>query len=99
MTDPVTSAELAELRVGLASPGCQIPAYMHNPLTDYVVAGKHPGGFLTAVLENDLLRAVTCADPDNFAAIREWVRLLHNYLPRRCYGSASAVENWAQRKD
>jgi len=56
--------------------------------------GYHPGGFLTAVLCNDLKEACVCADEDSARALRDVVVWLHNYAPPICYGSSDRVEGW-----
>ena len=100
MTSPsftLDRSELVDFEAGLLTDFSGIPAYMHAPLREYLLAGKRPGGFVTAVLENDLMTAIGRADPDNLKSLQKYVRLLHNYLPVRSYGSKEAVEAWTAR--
>ena len=52
------------------------------------------GGFLTAVLSNDLFGAVGRADYENVQRIPEIVKYIYNHLPASSYGSAEEVKNW-----
>jgi hypothetical protein len=68
----------------------------HNDSLDlYIEAGVIPGSFLTAVLENDLMRAFNYADSMNIAMMQEWASWLYMYGDYRCFGSKEIVENWA----
>ena len=53
-----------------------------------------PGGFLAAVLCNDLSKAVSKADDRNVELIPNYVRLLYNHAPADCWGDDEAVDNW-----
>lgn len=53
-----------------------------------------PGGFLTAVLCNDLTKAVSKADDRNVELIPNYVRLLYNHAPADCWGDDETVDNW-----
>lgn len=71
-----------------------IPGHMHEGLKAYVMKGLPPGGFLTAVLSNDLKEACGKADSINRHAIFQWVQFLHNDAPALCWGSPDRVEAW-----
>ncbi len=73
-------------------------------LCRFAVDGIRPGGFLTAVLENNLLESMKYADVENFAALREVVTFCHQELPAPCWGSRKKVNAWidarqAERQD
>lgn len=72
----------------------QIPEHMHEGITAYILTGRQPGNFLTALLSNDLRKAVAYADESNEAALVQWVKFLYNEAPLRCWGSPSAVVAW-----
>ncbi len=72
--------------------------YMRGAIERYIERGIKPGGFLTALLTNDLMDAVVRADDDNSHAIRSWVIWLHNYAPRGCYGSPENVSSWVEQQ-
>lgn len=63
-------------------------------IENYLAFGIRPGGFLTAVLCNDLFRAVGCADHFNRRDFSEIVTQLMYYLPMDCYGSPEVMEDW-----
>lgn len=67
-------------------------------LARWVFKGIEPGGFLTAVLQNDLFTAVNRADARNAVALKDTVILLFNYCPTGCYGSKEKVRDWLQSR-
>lgn len=82
------------------------PSAIYNaqflPLGDSLVAyfqDKRPvGGFLTALLSNDLMEAYAHADDNNRAAMKGYVMWLYNDAPGRgssAWGSREAVKAWA----
>lgn len=52
------------------------------------------GGFLHAVLTNDLLHAVMYADDENRKALAEIVVWCYNRLPSASWQSPEAVKEW-----
>lgn len=60
----------------------------------WIERGCTPGGFLTAVLCNDLARAVSRADDRNVELIPNYVRLLYNHAPADCWGSEQNFHQW-----
>jgi len=54
----------------------------------------YPGGFLCAVLENNLRRAVDQADDVNLRALPAIVGYLFNRAPARCWGSREQMDHW-----
>jgi hypothetical protein len=70
-----------------------------NNLTDealenYLMRGFEPGGFLTAVLANDLYMAVGRADHYNQANLVRIVKEVTFKMPSISWGSYAAVEDW-----
>lgn len=63
-------------------------------LLAYATHGHLPGGFLTAVLSNDLREAISRADHENLAVLKEIVTFVYMELPSPCWGSAKAVFDW-----
>ena len=53
---------------------------------NYLVYGWEPGGFLTAVMANDLYRAATVADVENIKRLAHVARFVVYALPHGCYG-------------
>tara|TARA_R110002020_G_scaffold261230_2_gene475582 strand:- start:468 stop:836 length:369 start_codon:yes stop_codon:yes gene_type:complete len=67
-----------------------VPDYMQGQVRGYIENGLPPGGFLTAILENNLSRSVEQADTANQAALIEWARVL-SHMPRNMWGSPETV--------
>lgn len=72
----------------------QIPAHTKMALNNYVENKYSPGGFLWAVLSNDLFGAVGLADKQNREALSEIVSYVYNYLPSNSWGSEEKVRAW-----
>jgi hypothetical protein len=72
-----------------------IPDYMQGGLRGWIEQGIWPGGFLTAVLTNDLKEACGRADSTNIAALPNYVQFLFNYAPSGCWGSREKADKWA----
>ncbi len=83
-----------EARIDADADWSLIPAHMHEGITAYVETRRPVGGFLAALLSNDLIRAAGRADDENAAALMGWVRFLYNYAPGNCWGSPAAVKAW-----
>lgn len=72
-----------------------VPESLRGGLIRYLLGGIIPGGFLTAVLTNDLRTAVTLASPvEHLLALPAIVRFLHNEAPSTCAGSPELVGAW-----
>lgn len=64
------------------------------------VQNKIPtGGFLKAVLENDLVEAFGQADDINKYRIGEIIKYIYNELPSLCWGSPEKVQNWLKNNN
>lgn len=72
--------------------------YMKLGIEQYIEQGLEPGGFLKALIQNDLREAVARADINNSAALADWVRALYSYAPSGCWGSPEAYEQWVAHK-
>lgn len=72
----------------------RLPERMQEPARAYVEDHRRVGGFLSAVLSNDLVGAFGFADPENLAAMRDWTLWLWNDIPSECWGSRAKVEAW-----
>ena len=60
----------------------------------YVEKGIPTGGFLRAVLANDLMEAVGRADWQNQKDLHEICDYVYNCMPIPCHGSYENVDNW-----
>ena len=76
-----------------------IPKNTLAGLKRYAKDRIHPGGFLIAVLENNLRKSFRQADKANREALFEIVCHCYNKLPSICWGSPEKVENWLLRKE
>lgn len=74
--------------------GFVIPAHMVESLRDYVERRYEPGGFLMAVLENDLKGACGRADMENLRALPAYAAYLVNEMPSVAQGSKERVQAW-----
>lgn len=77
-----------------------LPDYILQELEAYR-NGKHPysfGGFVTAILANDLVGAAKRADSVNKQLLFEYADYLYNRLPRTMWGSYDIVEQEIQRQ-
>lgn len=54
----------------------------------------YPGGFVTAVLENNLREALGRADEDNRQDIFDIVSYCYNEIPEPCWGSEEKMKAW-----
>lgn len=76
-----------------------LPEGLQGAMLRYIEERIPPGGFLRAVLSNDLLDAVCRADwlnKPSLVKIVEWVR---DYAPHNCWGSPEAYERWISRRE
>ena len=71
-----------------------LPEHMQDSARLYVERGIEPGGFLCAVLENNLTEAFGRADSINRDAMFEWACWLYNDAPGDCWGSPEKVAAW-----
>lgn len=71
---------------------------MQDSVQEWIeTAAFHPdvlGSFLYAVLSNDLIGALACADSENLRSLREWGMFLYNDAPSGCYGSREKLLKW-----
>lgn len=71
-----------------------IPGYMHSAIIDYYEKGYQPGGFLTALINNDLRETFARADDTNIRHIRNYIMWFYNFAPGGTWGYPDAVETW-----
>jgi hypothetical protein len=74
----------------------RLPHHMVEGMMAYVMKGQPPGGFLLAVLGNDLFGACAAADDTNGSRLRDYAVFLHNYTPGGCHGSDKDVSEWIE---
>ena len=71
-----------------------VPAHTHTALMRYFNHRCHPGSFLTAVLQNDLMRAAQCADHINKPRIPEIATWIYHMAPEGSWGNKEKVDGW-----
>ena len=77
-----------------------MPHHLHGGLVRYFSDGILPGGFLQAVLCNDLREAVLRAAPDITAAsLFAIIVYLNTFAPAQAWGSRAAVLAWTTPPD
>ena len=74
-----------------------LPERFQHGLKLWVEGGLLPGGFLTAVLRNDLSQAVMRADSESLLLIRHVVQWLTAHAPGPSWGSTGAVQDWPRQ--
>jgi hypothetical protein len=72
---------------------------LDDALENYLMRGYQPGGFLTAVLANDLFMAVGRADHWNKSNLHRIVNEIQNEMTPVAYGSYAAVKEWCYDAD
>lgn len=72
----------------------QIPDHMQEGMREYLEYGRKPGGFLLALLANDLHFAVKWADCTNRYKLLEYTDFFLSEIPSRAWGSYENVYYW-----
>ena len=75
-----------------------IPDRMMDGLDRYFEHGIEAGGFLMAVLSNDLMEAVGRADSENMRNLPAYCGYLYNECNPSAYGSKEKVKAWMEKK-
>jgi hypothetical protein len=74
------------------------PEHLRASIDAYVKDGRETGGFLRAVLENDLREAIGRADHVNVWLLPHIVSYLYNRVPSHVWGSPVKVQRHLDRK-
>lgn len=75
-----------------------IPHRFEEAIGDYIDKGVPVGGFLTAVLENNLKEAFGRADENSVLELPGIVSWLYNHAPAACWGSPERVDAWMRQR-
>ena len=73
-----------------------IPQHTRDALRRWVFTACPPGGFLTAMLSNDLMGAVGKADGENIKCIPQIAMFIYNRVPANCQGSVERMGKWRE---
>lgn len=79
--------------------GYTVPGNDHGGLVRWIVHGIVPGGFLQAVLANNLKEAYATADEGNTRNLYGIVSWLYNNAPRGCWGYPECLTQWKGLKN
>lgn len=77
--------------------GQVFPPHMAAALDAYVQEHRPVGGFLEAVIANDMFRAVARADAQNLNIIGLYCRWFYNHTPGACWGSPEKYREWTRQ--
>jgi hypothetical protein len=77
----------------------QINDYTGSAIDRYINDHLPPGGFLSAVICNDLKEAVSHADDFNMRNIPAIVAYFYNNAPGNCWGSKERMEAWLELRE
>lgn len=78
--------------------GYGVPPHGAHSLAMYVADGVPTGGFLYAVLCNDLMLAACMADSVNVKLLHAYAKALYNAVPTQAHGSGEKVVAWVRHK-
>lgn len=78
--------------------GKTVPKATVDKLKAYAEKGHPLGGFLQAVVNNNLESACARADSYNVNVLAAIVMFVYNELPLGCHGNADAYECWRERR-
>ena len=74
--------------------GMEVPGHTRDTISNYLLRGWAPGGFVEAMIAKDYERALYSADTANrqmFWAIAMWI---NESMPAQSRGSYKAIEQW-----
>jgi hypothetical protein len=78
--------------------GMEVPEHIIESLQRYIDHGVPTGGFLRAVIENDLYLSVSMADEINIRIIPAILAYLVNNAPTGCWGRTGIFDKWLEFK-
>ena len=79
--------------------GMEVPGHTRDTISNYLLRGWAPGGFVESMIAKDYERALYCADTANrqmFWAIAMWI---NESMPIQSRGSYKAIEMWRDDLD
>jgi hypothetical protein len=75
-----------------------VPTHIRQGLIWYILYGIPPGGFLQAVIQNDLKMSFAKADHINQSRMFNIVNWMYNNAPHTCWGSSEACKEWIEHR-
>jgi len=79
--------------------GSDAPVHILNSINRYVEHGIEPGGFVKAVLSNDLATTFRAADPESLRGLSDILQYINLEIPAACWGSEAKVKAWMGDKN
>jgi hypothetical protein len=76
-----------------------IPAWTRGEVVRFLVYGIPTGGYLMAVLSNDLKATFAQGDDENLEGLKGLMTWLHSFAPAIAKGSEKAYIAWLGRED
>jgi len=76
-----------------------VPSHLLDGLVMYGKKYVPTGGFLRAVLNNDLMDASVRADPESRKSIGMLALFIHYEMPVNCHGSPEKVMAWLDLRE
>lgn len=75
-----------------------LPRHCAVAFCEYLDHGRPLGGFLQAIVANDLYVAAKKSDPMNYQALRQYVDFLYEAADPRAYGSYKRYDVWVKTR-
>jgi len=98
MTKTETAAHENELnRIASDFTAKGLPPRMWGGIARYLAHGIPPGGFLTAVISNDLRGSVAHGDDENINLLPQYVKFFYNCVSSNCWGSPKRFDAWIDK--
>lgn len=79
--------------------GYNMTLEIQQALSNYVLNKIPPGGFLTAILANDLMGAVGRCDAWNHHYMKDICNFVYNRIPSNAWGSYYHVQKYLETPD
>ena len=73
---------------------CTIKRSTIESINNYIEHGWEPGSFVSAVLANNLMESMGCADLENRLTIFAICSYVHNEIPGLAHGSYERIEEY-----
>jgi hypothetical protein len=70
------------------------PPHAKEAMINYLEHKWEPGGYLSAVLENDLFGAYAHADLKSLKEMDALILWVYNFAPASCWGKKGSIAGW-----
>tara|TARA_Y100000310_G_scaffold42170_1_gene39435 strand:- start:3001 stop:3273 length:273 start_codon:yes stop_codon:yes gene_type:complete len=74
-----------------------LPERLRGGVRDYIEEGNPPGGFLTAVIQNDLMGSLRRADGSSRKHLFDIGFFFYNEAPGNCWGTPEIMAAWIEQ--